>query len=174
MFQSKKDSLNPGNLQKLGYSQYAISTEGQITNVSNGRILKPFVDRRGYENYSLWGDGGKRMTMRAHQLVAKTFIPNPNNYPQVDHLDGNKRNNSVSNLEWVDNGTNARRAFANGQMHPHLYKREDAIAVCEELERGTSMRDIEFIYGYPKDFVFNVRHRVSWRAISDFYTFWRK
>ena len=65
-------------------------------------------------------DGTKRY-VRVHTLIAKTFVPNPYNLPQVDHKDGNKLNCSVSNLEWVTNAENTQRGYDNGAYHfPNL------------------------------------------------------
>ena len=50
---------------------------------------------------------------RLHKLIAKLFIPNPNNYPVIDHIDRNKLNNSASNLRWCTQSTNKRNAFNN-------------------------------------------------------------
>ena len=65
-----------------------------------GKILKPNVDKYGYENITL-SNKGFRKTFLVHRLVALVFIPNPLNKPTVNHKDGNKVNNDVSNLEWA-------------------------------------------------------------------------
>ena len=62
-------------------------------------VLKPTPDTKGYERVKLTKDS-KGYTKKVHRLVAETFIPNPKNKPTVDHIDGNKRNNNVSNLRW--------------------------------------------------------------------------
>lgn len=166
---AKLKKLN-GNLGKIGYSQYDISESGEVTNLKTGQKLKPFIDKRGYENFSLWGDDGSRKTMRGHQLVARTFLPNPNNYPQVDHLDCDKRNNHVSNLEWVSNETNIRRANENG-LHGSQYSRDDVIEVCKLLEGGESIKDIARYAGYPESLVYNVKYKVAWTHISEHFNF---
>lgn len=61
---------------------------------------------------------GKRKMFAVHRLVAKAFIPNPKNLPQVNHIDGDRNNNRVENLEWCDNGYNQRHAWKIGLKDP--------------------------------------------------------
>lgn len=98
----------------------------QISNFGNLRAIKssssgekscfiktPTLTHKGYENISLYKNG-KRNFFRIHRLVAEYFIDNPNNYPQVNHIDGNKSNNRVDNLEWCNNSQNMKHAYDNG------------------------------------------------------------
>lgn len=82
-------------------------------------ILKPGIDRKGYLRVFL-SVKSKQYSRRVHRLVAKTFIKNSLNLPQVNHKDCNKTNNHVDNLEWSTNLDNMRHAFANG-----IYKERD-------------------------------------------------
>lgn len=98
--------------------EYQVSDTGLVKTVKTGRILKPIIDQRGYERVCLFKmDRDRRF--KVHRLVAQTFIPNPNNLPQVNHLDGNKRNNSVDNLEWITNADNMKHAKMNGLRAGH-------------------------------------------------------
>lgn len=86
----------------VGYEgMYQVSNLGRVKTLKFGRnkILGCGVDNRGYTHITLF-KGGKRETRNVHKLVAIAYIPNPNNYPQIDHIDGNPKNNRVDNLRW--------------------------------------------------------------------------
>ena len=74
---------------------------GRLQNCHNkkGRILKPHTDKEGYKGVVLCVNQ-KRKTFRLHRLVAAAFIPNPDNLPEIDHIDGNRANNDATNLRW--------------------------------------------------------------------------
>lgn len=95
----------------IGYEGlYEVSDWGRVRR--NGKILKPFKDRYGYFQVSLYKNGIMR-AFTIHRLVAYAFINNPNNYPEINHKDEDKTNNCVDNLEWCYNtnyGTRNARA----------------------------------------------------------------
>lgn len=96
-----------------GYPNYKVNAYGEVLSVRRNIILKPYLDAWGYLVVDLFNERG-RSPKRVHRLVSKTFIPNPYNKPEVNHIDGNKRNNSVDNLEWVTRSENELHAFATG------------------------------------------------------------
>jgi hypothetical protein len=94
-----------------GFSDYKVSNKGNIKTF-NGVLLKQSTNKYGYNYVSLSADGKHRIKS-VHRLVAGEFIANKDNKPQVNHIDGNKSNNNVTNLEWVtgyENYTHAVRA----------------------------------------------------------------
>ena len=103
-----------------GFDNYAISNKGTLKNVKNGNILKLQVGKTGYQQYTLCQNGIKK-TFKIHRLVALAFIPNPERSLQVNHKDGNKLNNTVSNLEWCtakENDTHARLLGLKAENKP--------------------------------------------------------
>ena len=81
------------------FPNYDISEDRIITN-SKGKIIKGEISNNGYRRVSLSNDDIKHKKMSVHRLVAETYIPNPHNYPEVNHKNENKLDNRVSNLEW--------------------------------------------------------------------------
>ena len=82
------------------YPNYLIHPDGRVENKKTGRILKPY-DNNGYNTVTL-RNHSKRKLYRIHRLIAIHYIPNPNNYQFIDHKDGNKLNNNIDNLRWVN------------------------------------------------------------------------
>lgn len=96
-----------------GYPNYIINYDGTVRNITTNRAIKPFIDKKGYYRIHLWCNGKRSKKLRVHRLVARAFIPNPDNKPQVNHKDCVKTNNHVSNLEWCTNDENMAHATAN-------------------------------------------------------------
>lgn len=92
-----------------------VSNEGRVRSLLRGepRILKTQPDNKGYHRVRVSIEREK-VSYRVHREVAKAFIENTSNLPQVNHKDGNKDNNAVSNLEWVTNKENANHAIRSG------------------------------------------------------------
>ena len=82
-----------------GFPNYAVSEDGQVKNQKRNRILKQAPDSDGYLVVSLYYKGNRTVS-KVHRLVAKAFIPNPDNLPGVNHIDEIKSHNWKSNLEW--------------------------------------------------------------------------
>ena len=80
-------------------------------------VIIPRTDKRGYKIISL-RIYPKRYFFSVHRLVAETFIPNPNNYRIINHIDSNPSNNNVNNLEWCTQSHNIKYAYTNGNAKP--------------------------------------------------------
>lgn len=84
---------------------YQVSSYGRVKNKLTGRILRPGVSTHNYLSVVLCNNG-KTKGMRIHRLVAQAFIPNPDNKPCIDHIDGIRFNNFVENLRWCTSEEN--------------------------------------------------------------------
>ncbi len=119
-----KAFLKP-KLDKAGYStalqgKVLVSPNGVARNVETGEILAE-MDVKGYKCVSVEGK-----SYLLHRVVADAFIPNPNNLPEIDHIDGDKSNNCVENLRWVTRSENMKYAFESGAITDSLRKARDA------------------------------------------------
>ena len=83
----------------LGYENYTIDEDGNVFTKKRGRYMRPFANHSGYLGIYL-SKNGKRKYFFIHKLVAVAFVPNPNNYKEVNHIDEDKKNNKAENLEW--------------------------------------------------------------------------
>lgn len=95
------------------FPEYEISQNGLIRNKRTERVKIPYIGKRGYPVVSLQRDG-KQYLRTVHILLARTFIPNPLNRMQVNHIDGNKTNYALSNLEWCTSKENMNHARLTG------------------------------------------------------------
>ena len=130
---------------------YEISNYGRVRSYkrsSKGKILSPCKDGSGYLFVILCKDG-KTKLRRMHRLVAEAFIPNPNNFPQVNHMDECKENNYFGNLEWcspaynISYGTRTRRmAEKNSKPVVQLDKKGNFISEFESLTEASKITDI--------------------------------
>lgn len=100
-----------------GYEDYEVSNFGRVKSLKGKeeRILKPLNAKDGYQQLLLSKDG-KPKTFKVHRLVAMAFIPNPNNYAEVNHIDEVKTNNHVDNLEWCNRKYNINYGARNEKV----------------------------------------------------------
>ena len=113
-----------------GYSNYRVSSSGRVKNKRTKKVLKAHSDRYGYPQVVLSEQGSKK-TRSIHRLVAKAFVDGDDSL-QVNHIDGNKQNNNVDNLEWVTQSANARHAYEIGLM-------------CRSDKAGTQPKSVKVV-----------------------------
>lgn len=118
---------------------YYISEQGEVlsfreknTKHPKGYILKPRIGKQGYARVYLTDNQGKRKDYKIHRLVATYYLDNPSNLPIVNHKDGNKTNNHISNLEWCTYTHNSLHSYATG--------------LCTQEHRGTKVKIGDVIY----------------------------
>jgi len=96
------------------YPNYRISPEGQIYSINRDLLMKKTACNAVRKSVCMRNKDGATKTVYMHRLVAFAYIPNPNNYDVINHIDGDPLNNNVSNLEWCTHSMNGRHAYETG------------------------------------------------------------
>jgi hypothetical protein len=143
------------------FTNYYINEFGIIRG-KTGSIIKPHKNYKGYYKIVLYTDKIPKNYF-VHRLVAMKYIPNPMNYPEVNHKDGNKENIHPSNLEWCTGDMNRKHAVRTGLMcrgekHPFsVMKDSEVVLIRERIGVGESFKKIY------KDY----QERISWWMFRD-------
>jgi hypothetical protein len=128
------------------FQYHTITKTGIIKNTKTKRIKSQWVGKNGYSYVDIIEDG-KATKVAVHRLLAKQFIPNPENKRTVNHIDGNKLNNSLDNLEWATDKENMQHAYDNN-LQP--YRRNMSISeyqdLLEEFLNGSSITSLSKKY----------------------------
>lgn len=161
---------------------YAVTREGRIWshektwaagNYKNegehpAHWLAPYISKStGYPRVNL-SKNRKSYVFYVHRLVAMTFIPNPNNFPIVNHKDCDKTNNTVENLEWCTSEYNAKHAALNERLprgsdnHASKLTVEDIVNIRARAKKGISCRQLAREYGVAYSTTTRIVNRVVW------------
>jgi len=150
---------------------YEIDTDGNIYSLPKKGgcletiILKPFSDEKKCTRIGL-RKNNRRYTFLVHRLVALTFIPNPENKPQVNHIDGNKLNNDLTNLEWCTRGENIQHAYNNRLLVKEGIKNGRAKMTEADVLNirgdGRTSGELSRLYNVTRAAIRNIRNRKSW------------
>lgn len=142
------------------YPDYIIFKNGDVFSTLCRKVvkLKPGKKKAGYRFIGLNKTNGERKYEMVHRLVAKTFIKNPENYPEVNHKDGNKSNNDASNLEWVTGKGNISHAIKTGLIKTGANcKLNDVADVVSVFKAHGKYRDIGKRFGVCAQTVCNIK-----------------
>ena len=157
------------------YDGYFITENAEVFN-KHGKKLSPVDNGKGYLILNL-NINGKRKCKAIHRIMAEAFIPNPKCLPEVNHIDANRRNNSIDNLEWVTHGDNIQHSYnmsnrsAKGSNNANADIDEKTVReICELLSLGLKSSKIRD-KGYPYNIVRNIKARNTWTHISKDYNF---
>lgn len=152
------DIVSPSYIDKRGF-------------LRKTKVLTPTQDHKGYLRVAL-NKNGRQKRVFVHRLVAKTFIENHEDKPQVNHLDGDKTNNHVSNLEWCTNQENIKHSYKNGLRtgtnhvgeRNNMSKLSDSI-VIEIINSDKSVSELAILYSVSKSAIYKIRQRKRWRHL---------
>ena len=152
---------------------YAVSNFGRVVNTETKRILLPGQNTGGYFSVLLCDkDQGIEKFITVHRLVANAFIPNPDNLPAINHINGNILDCSVENLEWVTHKQNSEHAvlmglYSMGDNNP-VTKIPDQIVrqICYDFQRGKGIKYVAKKYGINKHTAASIKHGNARKHIS--------
>lgn len=124
-------------IQLTDFPLYEISNTGIVRNIKTGKVIKPYLTHNGYHAIKLVGVNG-RSGARIHRLVAMTYIDNPQGKEYVNHINGDKNDNSVHNLEWVTMLENNQHAYDTGlKQQTKALNPEQVAAIRSEFVKGS-------------------------------------
>ena len=136
---------------------YAITSCGRVWSYRNEKFLKPGVNRDGYLFVVLCKDGQNK-PYKIHRLVAEAYLPNPENLPQVDHIDNDRTHNYLNNLQWITNRDNVRK----GRNIP----------ILQYSLEGEFIREWECAADVGREASRNILHCLKGRTKSAYNYFW--
>lgn len=152
-----------------GYPNYSVSSEGHVRNDATGLLLKVNVNSWGYCRVWLSNEG-KRKEFKLHRLVASEFIPNSESKTQVNHIDCDKLNNCVLNLEWVTPSENIRHASDNGLYSDRVGERtgNSKLKDCDILKirkSNLTVKELSSIFKVNIGTIYRILKRDTWKHI---------
>lgn len=152
---------------------YEINKEGIIRRISNQRIKKSIIRKDGYIGIQLYISKTKHQTFQLHRLLAEAFIPNPNNKPCINHIDSNRSNNNLNNLEWATYSENALHGNRYGKMSTKGERNgfskltEKDILEIRELRKtkNISYSKIAKLYNVSNSCISGILLNINWKHI---------
>lgn len=155
---------------------YSIDANGHIYSElhnSSRRLgeLKFDITCHGYAQVGLYDENGNRKRFRVHRLVAETFIPNIENLPQVNHINGNKLDNRVENLEWCTCSDNIKHAYKSGlqekrngeRVGSHKLTSENVKEIKSMLKNSVKQSVIAEMFGVDPSTISNIKRGRNWK-----------
>ena len=153
--------------------EYTIDEDGNIFDVKEQKYRKFHVTKDGYLKVSFYING-KFKRLLVHRLVLMMFKPIENmDKLQVNHIDGNKQNNNINNLEWVTQKDNMAHAWKTGlcknsapcgnKAHHRKISTEIVSCIRKDLEDGLSYQQIANKYNISKSTVYQIKHSITWK-----------
>lgn len=158
-------------------TNYIVNEYGDVINTKTNKHMAQSLDKDGYVIIGL-SHNKKQHMCKQHRLVGEAFIPNPYNKPQINHKDGNKRNNHYSNLEWVTSSENIKHALNTGLKIPKTgieangakYTDDQIIKACRLIDSGKySDYEIDRICGFGRGYTYCIRKKITRKNVIDKY-----
>lgn len=159
---------------------YEIDTNGIVWSLKHPRTggrkaLKVLLNKKGYPQVRLYKDKKSHM-FRTHRIVAQVFIPNPNNFPEVNHKNGKKIDNRVENLEWVTSSSNTQHSFnVLGRIGLRGNKNGCAKLTSAQVldiwhkKHIKTRKELAKMYNVTGTCIYNIHKQLTWKWLTDEY-----
>jgi hypothetical protein len=155
---------------------FIVYENGDIYNAKTNNKLKPIDNGVGYDRVGLYAGNNKHKLYYVHRLLAIAFIDNPDNKQFINHIDGNTKNNELSNLEWCTKSENGLHAFKLGLNKPNpcygekngntYITNKTASQIKELFKNGKKQCDIARHFNITKYVVYNIIRNKTWKHIN--------
>lgn len=167
-----------------GFPDYLVSNFGRVKSIGRTTVrrdgitsrkkelIKKQCKTRGHLVTRLWRNGTSKC-LYVHRLMAKAFIPNPENKPHINHKDGNKNNNSLSNLEWCTPSENNQHAIDNGLRGYNkgcdhafsVFSKEEVLNIRKLFKSGLRIADITRLYNKDRNSINRIAKGLSYQNV---------
>ena len=155
---------------------YEISSYGRVKSFwrATEKILSPCIVGSGYKGLTLRDKSHSHSPYLVARLVAKHFVPNPDNKPEVNHINGIKADNWAENLEWVTRGENIHHSFAtglrsnHGENHPKVKLTKlqvERIRLMHEVTPKFSLTKIARLFNVQRPAIYKIVNKLTWNVV---------
>lgn len=154
-------------------SHYRIYENGKVINTDSGKEIKFWINSHGRYETCL-SHKGKKYFLKRSRLLALYFLPNAKNLPEVDHIDGDKTNDSLENLEWVTSEENLRRehalrSYAGENCGKSVLNDAQVHEICKKIIDKIPLTEIAKEYGITKTTICDIKNKKTWNHITHIY-----
>ena len=153
-----------------GFENYCVTMEGKIYSKLSNKFLKPYIDKVGYAYVSILLKPKTYRRKSVHRLVLEAYTNSVCSRTQINHIDGNKSNNDITNLEWCTRSENMAHAYETGLLSKVGIK--NSLAKLSERDvasiRSSSLSNTQLgkLYNIDRSTISNIRTRKTWKHVG--------
>lgn len=153
---------NYGNVKAV---KRIINNKYNVNRVIEDIVLKPSICNGGYYFVSLTDSNGIKKRIRIHRLVADNFLSNIDSKIDVNHIDGNKKNNHVSNLEWITRSENIKHAYKNNLRKPNKKLTDEEASIIKYKIIGVPQRILAQAFNCSQMVISNIKNNKTYQNV---------
>ena len=162
------------------YLDYTVYEDGTILKKDGSGKMKTYELPTGYLTVGL-SSGSWRGSKSVHRIVGETLLPNPNNLSDIDHINGDRKDNRLCNLRWVSHGENIKHSYSSGRRSAKGSKNarsklneQSVHAICYCLQMGLKVAYVASIFDCSYAIISAIKNGRNWKEISSLYSLSKK